>query len=390
MSSGFNRRAFVTGAAVAFADMARADAANVALDDDTETLQQALDRGGTVRLRGARRYRVSAPAGARAALLIRSGTVLDLGGAVLELAPGQYCSLIATAQQEQTHDIRIAGGEIIGNGSRQPPRFDPGIGIAATLQLSQCTGLELRDLRMRDTYMYSVFAQGDDGTVDNVSVTGAVGGGIHLTGARWRIDKVDVRNVTFFDPQNCTGNPFIVSLRDSTVGSIRCENYGYGVKFQDGCENVSIDSIVAIGGPNNTQDYLVKIQGMKDRRGTALNRHIRVGSIIARNGPASGLYIIYSDGVEIGSYLGEQNGRVLQADHKNGADILIIDSDHVHFDALRVRNYRRYGLWLYGNVGQFSADTAEFDGARERDPIPWVPTTARTGFGTARVDGVAR
>ncbi len=391
------RRYFIAGATAAMASWAcgfdagrdRAAWAGEPVDD-TIRLQRALDRGGHIKLEKGRRYRVSAPAGARTALVIKSDTFFDLGGATLELAPGGYSSLLATAGGVRSRNIRIGGGEIVGNGARQPADYLPGTWITPTFYLTNCDGLELRNLQMRDTYMYSVYAQGNDGTVDNISVDGAIGGGVHLTGARWRIDRVNVRNVTYFDPEYCTGNPFIVCLRDSTVGSIQCENYGFGVKFQDGCENVTVNSIVAVGGDNNIQDYLVKIQGMKDKRGTALNRNIRIGSIVARNGPASGLYIIYSDGVDIASYQGENNGRLQQKDSKNGADVLVIDADHVHFGALRVKGYRRYGIWLDHKVGRFSADSLEIEGGKEFNAVPWVLGSAAVNFGRVRIDGLVR
>lgn len=357
--------------------------------DDTARLQAALDRGGHITLETGRRYRLVAPAGARTALVINSDTSLDLAGAILELAPGQYSSLIATPRGVHSRNIRIAGGEIIGNGTRQPADYISNIGITPTLYLMNCDGLELRDLRMRDTYMYAVYAQGNDGTVDNLVVENAVGGGVHIDGARWRIDRVHVRNVTYFEDVNCQGNPFIVSLRASTVGSIHCENYGFGIKFQDGCENVTVNSILAIGGDNNNKnpDYLVKIQGTNDSRGKRFNRGVKIGSIVARNGPNSGLYIIYSDGVDIASYQGENNGRSQQRDYKNGADILVIDADHVHFGALRVREIRRYGLWLHDKVGQFSADTVEMDGVKGIDAVPMVLRSGSAVFGKMRIRG---
>jgi hypothetical protein len=374
------RRNFITGAATAMAGWAWGfddvrDSSVVAEDrrvDDTAWLQAALHRGGHITLERGRRYRLSAPAGGRAALIINSDTFLDLSGAILELLPGKHCTLVSTRRGERSRNIRIAGGEIVGNGARQPGDYRPDIGITPTFYLVNCDGLELRNLRMRDTYMYAVYANGNDGIVDNITVENAIGGGIFLNGARWQIDRVDVRNVTYFDSVNCTGNPFIVSLRDSTLGSIRCENYGFGVKFQDGCENVTVDSIVAVGGDNNdnSRDYLVKIQGMNDSRGRRLNRGIKIGSIVARNGPASGLYIIYSDGVDIASYQGENNGRSWHMDAKNGADVLVIDADHVHFGTLRVKGVRRYGLWIHDKVGQFSADTVEMEATKGMGAVP--------------------
>jgi hypothetical protein len=395
------RRQFIAGAIAGMASLVwgcnrKGDYTAIVNDDradDTARLQTALNRGGHITLGKGRRYRLVAPVGARAALVIHSDTFLDLAGAILELAPGQRCALISTPRGEHSRNIRIAGGEVVGNGVLQPPgfdqpaNFDPGIGLTPTFYLMNCDGLELCDLRMHDTYQYAVYARGNDGTVDNLSIEGAIGGGIHLTGAYWRIDRVNVRNVTYFDPVNCTGNPFIVCLHDSTVGSIQCENYGFGIKFQDGCENVTVNSIVAVGGDNNDkiQEFLVKIQGMKDKRGTALNRGIRIGSIVARNGPACGLYIIYSDCVDIGSYQGENNGRLQQKDYKYGADVLIIDADHVHFGTLRVKGYSRHGLWLHDKVGQFSADKVEIESAKEIDAVPMVLRSGSVVIGGKRI-----
>lgn len=109
-----------------------------------------------------------------------------------------------------------------------------------------------------------------------------------------------------------------------------------------------------------------------------------------RNGPASGLYIIYSDGVDIASYQGENNVRSQQKDAKNGADVLVIDADHVHFGALRVIGFSGYGLWLHDKVGQFSADTMESEGAKEVDAVPMVLGSASMSFGRARIGGVVR
>jgi hypothetical protein len=389
------RRHFIAGAAVAMASWAwRRDekGEHVAIADkqfdDTARLQAALNRGGHITLEKGRRYRLSAPSGARAALVIKSDTFLDLAGAILELAPGQRCALISTQRGERSRSIRIAGGEIVGNGAQQPTVFNPSIGITPTLYLTNCDGLDLHDLRMRDTYMYSVYAEGNGGAVDNLTINGAIGGGIHLNGECWRIDRVNVRNVSYFERVNCQGNPFIVSLRDSTVGSVRCENYGFGVKFQDGCENVTVNSILAIGGDNNDRnpDYLVKIQGMNDSCGKRINRGIRIGSIVARNGPYSGLYIIYSEGVDIASYQGENNGRSRHKDAKNGADVLVIDADHVHFGALRVKGIRQYGLWIHNKVGQFSADTVEMEG-KGIDAVPMVLRSGSPVFGRTLLRG---
>ena len=340
--------------------------------DDTAWLQTALDRGGHVTLNNGQVYRVSARTGERAALRIGSDTYLDLRGATLELAPNQRCAMIAQRSDVgRIRNVRIGNGVIVGNGTRQPADYRPGIGITPTLYLMGCDGLELQNLEMRDTYMYALYAQGDGGVIDNLSIENAIGGGVHLDGARWHIDNVKVHNVTFFERVNCQGNPFIVSLRDSKIGSVYCKNYGFGIKFQDGCENITVDSIEAIGGPNNN-DYLVKIQGRKDEANNRPNRNIRIGNIIARNGPYSGLYIYFSEGVNIASYRGENNGRSYTLNTKNRADVLIRDSDNIHFGTLRAAGFPRHGLWLHHKTGRVSADLLELQAAGNSNANPVV------------------
>ena len=339
--------------------------------DDTEYLQSLLDRGEKITLENSRVYTVSGRPGETAALYVGSNTDLDLAGSTLKLADNQLCALIGLKPESRVRNVRIANGRIFGNGQNQPAEYRHA--FVPTMFLKGCDGLELRDLEMQQTYMYAVYVHGNDGHLENISVDDAVGGGVHLTGARWDIDNIKVRNVTSFDPVNSQGNPFIVSLKGAQIGDIYCENYGFGVKFQDGCENVTVRSIEAVGGPNNN-DYLVKVQGTKD---TARNRNIRIAKVLAKNGPYSGLYIIYSDDVQIGSYSGENNGQLPSLlDLKNASDILIIDSDNVHFGDLQVTGVQSVGLWLHDRTGRVSAESAEIQ-------------TQKGGSGVYVVSGVA-
>lgn len=339
--------------------------------DDTGRLQRALNKGGDVTLEKDHIYKVSAQHGARAALFIGSDTFLNLAGATLVLAPNQRCALLAQRGGGRVSNIRIANGTIVGNGTRQPVDFRHDIGITPTLYLVDCDHLELHDLVLRDTYMYAIYARGNDGVANNIVVTDAIGGGIHLDGARWRIDGIRVRNVSYLESVNCTGNPFIVSLRDSEIGRVYCKNFGFGVKFQDGCENLTVTSVEAIGGSNNN-DYLVKIQGKNDSGKNRPNRNIKIDRIISRNGPLSGLYIYHSTDVEIGSYHGEANGRSDNAlDIKNRADILIIDSDQIHFGELKAIDYPRHALWLHDRAGLVTAERVVMESriSRENNPV---------------------
>ena len=343
------------------------------LDDTTSNLQSKLNQGGLVRLEAGRYYSVRQPKGEKAALRIRSNTTLDLNGATLALAPGGHCSLIAT--EGVAENICIENGVIEGNGTLQPQAYKREIGITPTLYLMNCNRLTLRNLVVRDAYMYAAYIHGNDGVLKHVSVIGSVGGGIHVNGARWKIDDIDVKDITYFERVNCQGNPFIVSLKDSVIGCVRCENFGFGVKLQDGCENVQVENIVAIGGLNNRPfpDYLVKIQGKKDPQHTHQNRGIRIGRIESFNGPMSGLYIYFSSDVSIGTYIGRDNGKSNPPDAKNGSDILIIDSDDIHFGVIDSTGFPRNGLWLHRDCGKVSVKEARFScGASTPCPNPVV------------------
>ena len=225
--------------------------------DDTAELQAKLDRGGTVTLERGRIYRVSLQPGrdSSAALVLGPDTTLDLSGATLELAPDQRCSLIGKSQDGRLGNIKVVNGIIIGNAKLQPDKYTR---FTPTIDFRDCDELAFNNLQMHDTYLYSIYASGNGGRLENISVNGATGGGIWVAGSGWGIDGIGVRNVSYADDINCQGNPFIVSLKDSTVGDIDCENFGFGVKFQNGCQDLTVRSIRAVGGANNN-DYLVKI-----------------------------------------------------------------------------------------------------------------------------------
>ena len=141
-----------------------------------------------------------------------------------------------------------------------------------------------------------------------------------------------------------------------------------------------MDSIEAIGGPNNN-DYLVKIQGKLDAENDRPNRNLRIRSISARNGPNSGLYVYYSEDVEVGSYRGENNGTSRPWNAKNGADVLIVHSDDIRFAELRAKGFPRYGLWLHDKTGQVSADRVEFMSALDASGDPIVIKSGKAMLG---------
>ena len=190
------------------------------IPDDTEYLQSLLDKGGQVTLDTGRVYRISAGHGSRSALYVGPDTFVDLAGATIELAPDQRCSMIMQRSGiRPVNNAKIANGVLLGNGPLQPTDYRRDIGITPTLYLMHCDGLKLQNLTMRDTYMYAIYAQGDRGEIDNIDVSDAIGGGIHLNGSGWRVDNVRVQNVSYFERVNCQGNPFIVSLKTPTLAA---------------------------------------------------------------------------------------------------------------------------------------------------------------------------
>jgi hypothetical protein len=288
--------------------------------DDGAYLQNLLDQGGQITLDMGRVYSVSDT------LYLGSNTSLDLNGATLMLAPNSYCSLI----KEKTvgiENVEIINGTIIGNGSQQP-EFNPGIGIAPTFYLVDVNCLTLTDLDMYDVWMYGIYAKGNNGVLNRIFIDGAVGGGIHVDGMYWEMDEIDVRNVTYWEDINCQGNPFTVSLVSSHIGSLFCKNFGFGVKIQDGSENVVIDSLTAIAGPNNFEhpDPLVKIQGKKPDRP---NTWITVKKIVARGGPQAGLYVYFSEWVKVNSFTFKNNNQITNPDDKYNYNVVILESPKV-------------------------------------------------------------
>ena len=332
--------------------------------DDTRAIQRALDRGGKVVGQPGKVYLVyRSLMNLKTALLVRSNTMIDLNGSTLKLANAQNCSLIATEhfldKMARTEGISIQNGVIDGNSTNQSGDVTSTLGFLPTFYFTNSDRTRITNITIKNAYMYGVYASGNDGFVEGLKITDALGGGIHVDGQRWWFDRIFVHNVKYFEDINTQGNPFIVNITDSQIGRIYCENYGFGVKFQDGCQNVQVDSITAVGGINNWSkgDFLVKIQGKKEKR----NRNIKVNRIISREGGKAGLYIIYSDDVSIGDYIGNNNGKSCSTDFKNCADVLIIDSSGIKFHSLNSQNGQYAGLWLHDNSGNVRIENLSID-----------------------------
>lgn len=343
--------------AVSSAKAAHAQSAGQEPADDTTEVQRMLDRGGVVRLKAGATYQVRAQPGAAAALFLDSGTTLDLNGATLKFAGADAASVLSLRRgTTRAREIKVIDGTI--DGSASALNFPAGGRTAwvPTISMIGCDGASLQNLHFRDAFIYAAYLQGHQGLVSNVTVDGAIGGGLHITGEEWHCDRIDVRNVAPLYKDQAAGNPFIVSLKRSTVGEVRCLNFGFGVKFQDGCEDLRIGRVLAVAGANNN-DYLVKIQGKRDSGKNQPNRRIVIESIEAINGPASGLYIYHSHGVTIGSYSGFGNGRGPTHSEMNYADILVYRSSEVQIHAARSVAAGGPPVWLHDECGDVKVGT---------------------------------
>jgi hypothetical protein len=209
-----------------------------------------------------------------------------------------------------------------------------------------------------------------------------------LSGARWRIDDIDVHDVSFVNVDVCEGNPFIVNLTDSAIGRVRCENFGFGVKLQDGCRNVTVDSITAVGGPNNEPhpNPLVKIQGMNDARGRRLNQHLRIKRITTQGGSVSGLYVIYSEDVQIDHYSGRDNCHLPYRNPAYLADVLLLDSTNIRFGLLEGYEVRHCGLWVDKKAQQIAVENLKLTTARS-DARPQLIQSSSVKIGKSELVG---
>ncbi len=301
---------------------------------DTAELQSLLDTGGNITLDKHRVYVVSGPRGGFSkALTVRSNTNLNLNLATIKLADDQQCGLLGQDQSRKLANVAIYKGTLDGNGAKQSDVFPSVNDWYPTVWFSRSDNVSLRQLSLEDTYFYSLYNTGDNCSLQDISVVDAIGGGIWLNGDNWTIGDIAGKNVSYWEENYTTGNPFIVNLKNSAIGHLHFENFGFGVKFQGGCRNVAVKSIEAVAGPNNyrkeTKWWLVKIQGENLPR---WNDGIKIDKIICRGGPRSGLYIWNSRNVHIGKYVGVDNGKFEPVHLEHGSDCFILSGDNIHFD----------------------------------------------------------
>lgn len=362
--------------------------------DSTDELQSLLDAKNNVKLERNSQYIVSCrpntEARHNAALYISSDTSLDLNGSTIILSEDQNCTVIGRLGlrvvdgDPPLSNISVVNGTVVGSGHYQSQIY---LGWAPTIDLFDCDNLVLGDLVINDAYQHAIYSRGNYCQLYDVVVNGSVGSGLHLSGDSWTIGDVDVFDVRNFAIDVANGNPFIVALTNSTIGFVKCFNFGFGVKFQNGCENLQVRSVVAVAGPNNfangqtdVSDFLVKIQGFQDPVQPLINRNIQIDSIIAQGGPFSGLYIFFSEDVRIGSYRGINNGQDPNQDALYRSDIVTIDANDMTFDKVRAEGFHQFSLNMHTGNGTLVCP----DFAVDRDLAPTIVVTS----GKAILNGV--
>lgn len=322
--------------------------------DDTAALQAALDSFTEVRGRPGATYLVRRKAGKRYCLLWKSNHRWVGNGSVIKLANGEYapavgCSVFMTLGVDDAPATITTNtyfnGIVDGNYQNQSAIVVAGNFFTPTVYVNKIANTEW-DITIRNGNVLGFYTTGSAAQVyDNrlrARVEAANGGGVSLNGTRWQVSEIYAKDLLWVDNNSVQGNPFIVNITDSTIGRIYAENFGFGVKFQDGCENVTVGEIIAKqgAGSSSQKDRGVKFQGTP----ASPNRNINVGSIVVQGMQPGGLYIYECQRITIGSYIGSGNGSSASYGENDRVDTYIVDSDDVTINSLTVEGCGQYPL----------------------------------------------
>ena len=313
--------------------------------DDTVALQTALDTLNEVRGKPGATYLVRRKAGKRYCLAWKSNMRWIGNGSVIKLANNEYaasvgCSVLMTLGVDDAPATITTNtyfeGIVDGNYQNQGAITLSGNFFTPTVYVNKIANTEW-DITVRNGNCLGFYTTGSTSEIyDNrlrARVEAANGGGISLDGTRWQVSEIYAKDILWVNNNSVQGNPFIVTITDSNVGQIYAENFGFGVKFQNGCENVTIGQIVAKQGAGSStqKDRAVKFQGDP----ATPNRNISVGSIVVQGMQTGSLYIYECESITIGSYIGSGNGQAALPEN-DGVDAYILDSNDVTINSLTV------------------------------------------------------
>ena len=281
--------------------------------NDTAALQAALNTLKTVVGKPGATYLLSKAAGTTRCILWKSGMRWDGNGSTPKLANNQQpCSLIqaeyATAGGATVSNTMLKG-RFDGNTANQGTITPGGSWFTPTIDMRNVSASEF-DVEVLNGHLAGFYAQGTTYAFDNranqIRVKTARGYGVSLGGTGWQIDRIVVEATEHDDAlvADLQGNGFIINGSDHQVGEVALKNCGWGVKVQDGATRVDIASIRNVSGANTKDNPAVKIEGQVGLR----NSGITLGRVYTNGFNSNGLYIVYSDGVSVGSYRGKGNG----------------------------------------------------------------------------------
>lgn len=262
----------------------------------------------------------------RTALIIHSGQRLNLNGATLRIKPGCNCSAIMNEALIKSGPpdtgISILGGVIDGNVQSQHITNidDQKTQFSPTLYLGNITSSKLQTLKVINYYssgIYFIQPAGQknlDNSLNDIVVDTGKGTGIALNGDAFSGNNLQILNTEAFMSGNnevyywgAHPNSMTFTGNNSTFGDIYYKNCIRGLKIQDGSTNIAIRKVTADGV---VDEFGLKIQGNKiDDKTIHYNDKIMIDTVVAQNNNFSGLYIIWSKGVQIKSYIGTNNGK---------------------------------------------------------------------------------
>ena len=356
--------------------------------DDTVALQAALDTLNEVRGKPGATYLVRRKAGKRYCLAWKSNMRWIGNGSVIKLANNEYtpsvgCSVFMTLGVDDAPATITTNtyfsGIVDGNYQNQSAIVAAGNFFTPTIYVNKIANTEW-DITVRNGNVLGFYTTGSNSEIyDNrlrARIEASNGGGISLNGTRWQVSEIYAKDILWVDNNSVQGNPFIVTIDDSNVGQIYAENFGYGVKFQNGCENVTVGQIVAKQGAGSStqKDRAVKFQGTS---GTP-NKNISVGSIVAQGMEPGGLYIYECDRITIGSYIGSGNGSSASYGENDRVDAYIVDSNDVSINSLTVEGCGQYPLITQTDSNNINIGTFTCANTPDNTPL-WYNKAGSSG-----------
>lgn len=338
--------------------------------DDTAALQEAIDyaaaRGLKIESLPNKEYKVSIVGTTRYdlnsshntsdySLLVPDNTDIDFNGSKLVNRDFDYCSLLTNEGLRNTPKTTNDNIRIVNLGTRgninvgyKSNRYNPHINFVGVTNL-HLDGIDNKDGLDVGTRILKV----DDFYIGSVRVFNFKGSGLYA--GIWKEGGEDTRchngHIEYLYTEDLyetdmvtASNSLIATLVNVSIGTVSAVNCSWGTKIQNDSENVTIGTSIFNGGELSTVNSGLRIQGVSN---TQSARNIVVGKVISHNCGGPGLYVQYSDSVEIGEYVGENNGKLGYTD-------VWLHRKHIKIGSISVSNAASGGVQL--RDGSFDID----------------------------------